>query len=408
MGTPSVYRIQQSILVVDDDPDIGIAINDLLTNEGFDVEVVETGNGALAAVKESKEFSAVLLDMGLPDIDGLTVLKNLVEWDSKLPVIVVTAFSETEKTVGALEKGAFAYVKKPYNKEELKTTVRRAIAVKDLALKAERVEQELSKSEKRRRSERKLAKTAVMETESRLQAIMDGASAVIYVKDLDGRYLLINQQYESLFNLDRESVKGKTDHDIFPQDIADAFRKNDQLVVEAGTPLQSEEVAPHADGLHFYVSNKFPLRNAEGAIYATCGISTDITERKHAEKALQESEERFRQVVEIIKEVFWLTNPEKTKIHYVSPGYEAIWGRSCESLYVSPRTWLEAIHSEDRDRVLEAALTKQVNGEYDEKYRIVRPDGSIRWIRDRAFPVKDEAGSVYRIAGIAEDITGQR
>ena len=74
----------------------------------------------------------------------------------------------------------------------------------------------------------------------------------------------------------------------------------------------------------------------------------------------------------------------------------------------SPRTWLEAIHSEDRDRVLEAALTKQVSGEYDEKYRIVRPDGSIRWIRDRAFPVKNEAGNVYRIAGIAEDITGQR
>jgi len=356
MSTPPVYKIQQSILVVDDDPDIGIALNDLLTSEGFDVEVVDTGNGALTAVKESHEFAAVLLDMGLPDIDGLTVLKNLVEWDSKLPIIVITAFSETEKTVGALEQGAFAYVRKPYNKDELKTTVRRAIAV----------------------------------------------------KDLQGRYLLINQQYESLFDLDREAVKGKTDHDIFPQEIADAFRRNDQLVLEAGTPLQSEEVAPHADGLHYYVSNKFPLRNADGAIYATCGISTDITERKHAEKALQESEERFRQVVELIKEVFWLTNPEKTKILYVSPGYESIWGCSCESLYISPRTWLEAIHSEDRGRVLEAALTKQVSGEYDEKYRIVRPDGSIRWIRDRAFPVKNEAGNVYRIAGIAEDITGQR
>ena len=112
--------------------------------------------------------------------------------------------------------------------------------------------------------------------------------------------------------------------------------------------------------------------------------------------------------MELIEEVFWLTNPEKTKILYISPGYESIWGRSCESLYISPRTWLEAIHSEDRGRVLEVALTKQVSGEYDEKYRIVRPDGSIRWIRDRAFPVKNEAGNVYRIAGIAEDITGQR
>ena len=408
MRTPSHHERRQSILIVDNDPDIGIALSDLLTNQGYEVEVVDSGNGAIDVVKKSQQFAAVLLDMGLPDIDGLEVLKALVEIDTSLPVIALTAFCETEKTVGALECGAFAYLKKPYNKEELKTTLLRAIAVKDLAAKAERAEEELNKTERRLRSERKLAKHAVKESELRLQAILDGSSAVIYVKDLQGRYLLINRQFESLFNLDREAVKGRTDYDIFPKEIADAFRHNDQMVLEVGRPLQSEEIAPHADGLHYYVSNKFPLRNAEGAIYAVCGISTDITERKKAERAVQESEKRFRQVVEIIKEVFWLTNPEKTQMLYISPGYEAIWGRSCDSLYASPRTWLEAIHPEDRDRVLEAALNKQASGEYDEKYRIVRPDGSIRWIRDRAFPVRDETGNVYRIAGIAEDFTGQR
>ncbi len=179
------------------------------------------------------------------------------------------------------------------------------------------------------------------------------------------------------------------------------------MVLEAQRPLQFEEIAPHADGPHFYVSNKFPLRHANGVIHAICGISTDITEWKKAEKAFRESEERFRQVVEMINEVFWLSNPEKTEILYVSPAYETIWGRSCESLYVSSQDWLDAIYSEDRDRVLEAALSKQVSGDYDERYRIVRSDGSIRWIRDRAFPVRDEAGNVYRLAGIAEDITAQ-
>ncbi|UCE63541.1 MAG: PAS domain S-box protein [Nitrospirota bacterium] len=408
MSVSSPEDTPPSVLVVDSDPDIGVALKDLLTNQGYDVLVVDRGSEAITAVKEQKEFSTVLLDMELPDVDGLTVLQTLIELDARLPVIALTAYGELAKTVGALELGAFAYLKKPYNKEELKTTLVRAIAVKDLTVKAERVEQKLTKTESRLRSERKFAEHAVRESEGRLQAILDGSSAVIYVKDLQGRYLLINREYESLFELDREEVKGQTDYDIFPKEIADAFRKNDQMVLKAGRPLQSEEIAPHEDGHHFYVSNKFPLRNAEGKIYAVCGISTDITERKRAEKALQESEERFRQVVEIIKEVFWLSNPEKTQILYVSPGYETIWGRSCESLYASPRTWLDAIHSEDRGRVLEAALTKQLSGDYDETYRIVRPDGSIRWIRDRAFPVSDKEGTVYRIAGIAEDITGQR
>jgi len=134
----------------------------------------------------------------------------------------------------------------------------------------------------------------------------------------------------------------------------------------------------------------------------------EVRERQQTEEALRDSEERFRQLTENIREVFWLSDPGKSQIIYISPGYEAIWGRTCESLYASPQNWLEAIHPEDRGRVLEAALTKQVSGQYDETYRIQQPEGSIRWIRDRAFPVRDETGAVYRIAGIAEDITERK
>lgn len=123
---------------------------------------------------------------------------------------------------------------------------------------------------------------------------------------------------------------------------------------------------------------------------------------------LQSSEQRFRQLAESIKEVFWMTDPEKNEMIYISPVYEQIWGRTCQSLYDSPRSFLEAVHPEDRERVLQATLTKQTSGGYDEEYRIVRPDGSIRWIRDRAFPIRDKDGKVYRIAGIAEDITERK
>jgi PAS domain S-box-containing protein len=129
---------------------------------------------------------------------------------------------------------------------------------------------------------------------------------------------------------------------------------------------------------------------------------------RRSEAYLRASEERFRQLAESIREVFWLTDIHKAEILYVSPGYEAIWGRNRAALINSPREWLEAIHPDDRERVLRNALSRQVAGLYDEEYRIVRPDGSIRWIRDRAFPVRDSAGKVYRIAGIAEDVTERR
>lgn len=140
----------------------------------------------------------------------------------------------------------------------------------------------------------------------------------------------------------------------------------------------------------------------------TVVLQAEVAVRRLAEDQLRTSEQRFRQVTEAITEVFWMTNIEKTEMIYVSPGYEKVWGRTCQSLYAAPRTWLESIHAKDRERVLCATLTKQATGDYDEEYRILRPDGSIRWIRDRAFPVHDESGKVYRLAGIAEDITERK
>ena len=122
---------------------------------------------------------------------------------------------------------------------------------------------------------------------------------------------------------------------------------------------------------------------------------------------LQEREERFRQLAEHIHEVFWLSSADKTQIFYVSPAYETIWGRTCASLYEQPSSFLESIHPEDLVR-LKLAIPKQVQGTYHETYRIIRPDGSVRWIGSRAFPIKNEHGEVYRIAGIEEDITDQK
>jgi len=131
-------------------------------------------------------------------------------------------------------------------------------------------------------------------------------------------------------------------------------------------------------------------------------------DEKRAGKKLRESEERFRQLAENINEVFWITDPTMHELIYVSPAYEKIWGRSCASLFASPRDWLEVIHPKDIGRVVQAAADTINSGSYEATYRILRPDKTERWIHDRGFPVRNAAGEIHRIVGIAEDITERR
>lgn len=138
------------------------------------------------------------------------------------------------------------------------------------------------------------------------------------------------------------------------------------------------------------------------------GFNQMLTHVQARDEELRASEERFRQLAENINEVFWMTDVGKDQMIYVSPGYEGIWGRTRESLSAEPHSWMGAVHPDDRERVRQAALTKQAAGEYDEEYRIVRPTGSVRWVRDRAYPVRDKDGRVYRIVGIAEDVTERK
>ena len=137
-------------------------------------------------------------------------------------------------------------------------------------------------------------------------------------------------------------------------------------------------------------------------------LERQIASRMQMECALRDSEERFRQLAEHIREVFWVYGIVEERILYVSPAYEEIWGRSMQGFLDRPLDWLEAVHPDDRLRVQEAHMDKHRLGHFDVEYRIVRLDGAIRWIWDRGFPVRDETGQIYRVAGLAEDITARR
>jgi len=130
--------------------------------------------------------------------------------------------------------------------------------------------------------------------------------------------------------------------------------------------------------------------------------------RGAAEAQLRQSEERFRQMAENINDVFFLLDPKSNRVLYISPAYETIWGRSCESLYQNPDSWAEAIHPDDRAAAWAASEQGASAGHFEFEYRIVRPDGTIRDIEARGFPVRDEAGAVVRIAGVAKDVTERK
>ena len=140
----------------------------------------------------------------------------------------------------------------------------------------------------------------------------------------------------------------------------------------------------------------------------TAALEHEIGERRQTEEQLRKTMQQLRQLAENIADAFWMRDAADARVVYVSPAFEKIWGRSCKELYQTPNGWLDTIFREDHESVAQAVLKKQAAGEYNEEYRIVRPDGSLRWIRDRAFPISDGTGQVIRIVGIAEDITDRR
>lgn len=136
-------------------------------------------------------------------------------------------------------------------------------------------------------------------------------------------------------------------------------------------------------------------------------LHLELTSKLVAQEMLRQSEEKFRQLAENIQEVFWLQDFKGCEIIYISPAYEQVWQRSCESLYAHPNSWLEPVHLEDKERVI-TNIQNNKYSTYHNEYRIVLPDGSLRWIWDSSFPVYNHLGEVYRRVGIAQDITERK
>lgn len=355
-----------------------------LQSAGFDPawNRVETEPDFLAEIKKRPDI--ILSDYSMPQFTGLRAVELLKKSGLDIPFILISGTVGEEIAVEAMRRGATDYLLKD-------RIARLGVAV----------EQALEK--KRLRDERK----RVQESLNLFRTLIDRSSDGINVIDPDtGRFLDVNEATCEQLGYSREEMLAMSVPDIEATgSLKSTWLRNLEEMQKAGFRI-TESLHRRKDGSTFPVEvNVRYIRLDRSYLVA---VVRDITGRKQAEEVLRESEERFRQLAENIDEVFWLTNPVKSEMLYISPAYEKIWGRRCEDLCASPHTWLDAIHPEDCERIRHAATKKQEEGTYDEEYRIIQPDGSIRWIRDRAFPVRNASGEIQRIAGVARDITEGR
>ncbi len=267
-------------------------------------------------------------------------------------------------------------------------------------------------------TERLRAERELRDTNTKLTLAMDIAKLGYWEYDVASDRFTFDDDFFRIFATSAERESGRV---VSPEEYAR------RVLPSEAAPLVRREIAAAcaSSDPHYRRRMEHPIRRADGSlgviqveirverddsgrVTRTYGANQDVTERHLAERALRESEERLRQVVENIQEVFWMTDGNHTTVLYVSPSFERTWGRTRQRLYADPNLWIDSIHHEDRERVRAALDTMWVDAVFEIEYRIVRTDGSIRWIHDRGTESRDAGGRVQRRVGVAEDITERR
>jgi len=297
VADPEVIRI----LHVEDDPHDRELVGATLRQDGLSASIVAVATrDEFEAVLGGETFDVILADDRLPAFDGLTAQRIAAERAPTVPFMFVSGTLGEETAVERIKNGAVDYILKQ-RLARLPGSIRRAIAeartrsdharaeIEVRRLNAALEERVLERTAQLAEANRALAERehALRASESRLNAILDNSPALICMKDADGRYLFVNQQFERVLGVSRTDVVGRTDHQLFPPRLADMYRANDVEALARRSAISVEEPAVHGNDVHVYASAKFPLLGSDGEPYAICAISTDITGRKLAEDEIK-------------------------------------------------------------------------------------------------------------------------
>jgi PAS domain S-box-containing protein len=381
------------------------------------------------ALKAGLPYAMAFVDVRMPPgLDGVETTRRLWGLDPDLQVVICTAYSDyswAELFAKLGQSDGLLILKKPFDAVEAlqlahalteKWWLRQQFLRKMEELETRVAERTGELQQTNHALQKEVADHQRAEESLRLlgSAVEQSKESIVITDaelDLPGpRIIFVNPAFTKMTGYAAEEAIGKTPRILqgtrTDKIVLSRLRKN----LAEGEAFAGEAVNYRKDGEEFDLEWQIaPIRNPGGKVTHFVAVQHDITERKQTENALRESEEKFRQLAENINDVFWMTSPDMKQVHYVSPAYERVWGRSATGAMEHPQEWAEAIHPEERDHVF-ATFGRLMAAEpsVGVEFRIVRPDGETRWIHSRGFQVRDASGKVVRLTGVASDITERK
>lgn len=412
------------LLIVDDQVANLRLLRVQLEYEGH--QVIDAANGVEAlALLEYESVDGVISDILMPQMDGyrlcIEIRKNTRYFDTPFVLYTSTYNSPADRKL-AESAGADAYIEKPAPVQTLLQALQSAVKgprplsapgeISDIEMPVLRQYSEaLVRKLEEKSEELTNANAGLVQIEARLSGLVESAMDGIIATDSQQRVILFNAASARIFGCTVALAMGKPLNDFIPERFRDAHSRHIDSFGQETSPnrlMGTRQVwGLRSDGTEFPIEASISkLDTSQGRLYTV--FIRDITIRHRAEKELAETKERFQQISESIRDVFFLRAADSMHMLYISPAYEDIWGRSRESLYANPQSWIETIHPDDRESAARKIQEGMQTGKFKAEYRIVRPNGAVRWIESRGFPVVDATGKIVRIASVAKDITDRR
>jgi PAS domain S-box-containing protein len=360
----------------------------------------------------------LIIDIKLTaEIAGIEAIQN-THLAARIPVIFLTTYSDHESIAPAVTAIASTYLQTPLNERELElklemTLLRHRVEEQNrltqqtLEKRISEISQELDSTHLTLKHLQKFRDQSSMQRFS--DALDDSADAIYLIDRVSMRFIDVNQTAcERLgYSMDELLVMGP--HDIKPYFNRQLLEREFDKI--AATPDRFGIIYTFhkcKNNAVFPVEVRLRASEAEGRAIVVA-IARDMTLHHQNEQALRQSEEQFRQITQNLQHVLWIRDIETEQVIYISNAFEKIWGRSVTQVYKRPRMLFADIHPEDRERItMSVQRMWKDQHDMDEEYRLLRGDGSIRWLWTRTFPIHNSGGQVYRIGGVTEDITARK